>query len=362
MNTRYSKLLLAFLSFALVGCDTQNPTTKVASAPDIANNPGLTKCRVCSGMVAVEAQACPHCGAPNPSGKANIPPSPAAVATSPTPEPVTDEPPKITYYENGQKKEEKHYKNDQLDGLWTRWDENGNKTVEIQYKDGKQDGLKTKWYENGKKGSESHWKNGKLVSASAWKPDGEPCTATKIVDGSGNIVGWHENGQKWIEYHYRNGKLWGQTGGWHDNGQKKRQGQFKDGKKVVDNDMRMIDCAKSPNRFLGNPKYGAVYEYIYELCRGRKSKDEICDTFFLFEYGIARSGFSSKTTLNMLQKAKQWTRGGDVDRIVRTMESAFAYAVVVKKDPVGLEWAGMTAEELTLQHMRLLIGGGPQER
>ena len=69
------------------------------------------------------------------------------------------------------------------------------------------DGLWTKWYENGQKKAERHYKNGKLVSASSWKPDGEPCPITKIVDGSGIFVYWHENGQKQTETQYKDGKV-----------------------------------------------------------------------------------------------------------------------------------------------------------
>jgi len=31
--------------------------------------PSLTSCRLCGGQVSTEAQACPHCGQPDPSGQ-----------------------------------------------------------------------------------------------------------------------------------------------------------------------------------------------------------------------------------------------------------------------------------------------------
>ena len=43
----------------LSGCDGQS-------------NSGLTNCRVCGGMVAVEAKACPHCGAHDPAPKPTV--------------------------------------------------------------------------------------------------------------------------------------------------------------------------------------------------------------------------------------------------------------------------------------------------
>ena len=42
----------------------------------------------------------------------------------------------VKYYDNGQKKVEKHYKDGKLDGLWTHWYENGQKRSVDNYKDG----------------------------------------------------------------------------------------------------------------------------------------------------------------------------------------------------------------------------------
>ena len=67
-------------------------------------------------------------------------------------------------------------------------------------------GVADKRYENGQKLSEAQYKNDKLVSASVWKPDGEPCPETKVVDGSGTVVSWYENGQKKVEIHYKDGR------------------------------------------------------------------------------------------------------------------------------------------------------------
>jgi antitoxin component YwqK of YwqJK toxin-antitoxin module len=39
-----------------------------------------------------------------------------------------------------------------------------------------------------------------------WKPNGEPCPITKIVDGSGILVEYYENGKKKLEAQFKNGK------------------------------------------------------------------------------------------------------------------------------------------------------------
>ena len=43
----------------------------------------------------------------------------------------------VEWYENGQKKSEKNYKDGKRDGLWVGWDEDGQKSYESNYKDGK---------------------------------------------------------------------------------------------------------------------------------------------------------------------------------------------------------------------------------
>ena len=45
--------------------------------------------------------------------------------------------PYVVYYDNGQKKSERYYKNGKPDGLNTAWYENGQKELESHYKDGK---------------------------------------------------------------------------------------------------------------------------------------------------------------------------------------------------------------------------------
>ena len=57
---------------------------------------------------------------------------------------------KVNYYENGQKKEVRNYKNGREEGLQTDWYENGQKKMEGNFKDGMLDGLETEWDEEGK--------------------------------------------------------------------------------------------------------------------------------------------------------------------------------------------------------------------
>ncbi|MDE0939212.1 MAG: hypothetical protein OSA43_04575 [Pirellulales bacterium] len=93
------------------------------------------------------------------------------------------------------------------------------------------DGLHSGWYENGRQSSEEHWKNGGLVSITIWKPDGNPCPVTKVVDGSGIVVSYHENGQQKSEVHYKDGKLDGRWLRWRSNGSRLEEGDYKKGKR-----------------------------------------------------------------------------------------------------------------------------------
>ena len=83
-----------------------------------------------------------------------------------------------------------NFKDGKQDGPWTHWYENGQKWWEVNYKDGEKDGLWTKWYENGQMKDEITWKDGKLVTAVAWKRNGEKCPHSNVVEGNGIWVSY----------------------------------------------------------------------------------------------------------------------------------------------------------------------------
>ena len=67
------------------------------------------------------------------------------------------------YYDNGQKKYERTWKGQELDGPVTWWYENGQKRQQIIYKDGKKDGPFIVWNEKGKEIRRENYKGGELV-------------------------------------------------------------------------------------------------------------------------------------------------------------------------------------------------------
>jgi len=109
------------------------------------------------------------------------------------------------WHENGQKNLEVSYKDGAKDGLLRKWYGNGLKMAELNYKDGKEDGVTTLWYENGQKQAQGTYKRDKLMTAVAWKPNGEKCPETNLVDGNGVLVGYGKDGTEDWRTTYKDG-------------------------------------------------------------------------------------------------------------------------------------------------------------
>jgi hypothetical protein len=68
-----------------------------------------------------------------------------------------------SWYENGNKKEERTLKGFSLEGLSTSWHENGKKESEMTFKNGKVDGPSTTWDKEGNVTRETRFKSARLV-------------------------------------------------------------------------------------------------------------------------------------------------------------------------------------------------------
>ena len=141
-----------------------------------------------------------------------------------------------SWYENGQKRYERTYKDGKKDGISTWWYENGQKEREATYKDGERDGLWTRWYENGQKDYESTWKDGKKDGLyTAWYSNGQKSEEGTYKAGKRvgkSVTYWYKTGKKKYEGTYKNGKkdgLWTER---YKNGRKKEEKTYKDGKFV----------------------------------------------------------------------------------------------------------------------------------
>ena len=62
------------------------------------------------------------------------------------------------------------------------------------------------WYKNGQKLAERTFKDGKTVTVVAWKPNGEKCPVTNVVDGDGVVVWYNEDGTVLSRETYKDGE------------------------------------------------------------------------------------------------------------------------------------------------------------
>jgi TPR repeat protein len=86
---------------------------------------------------------------------------------------------------------------DEIPDDYTGWISNHGLRVHLTpYKSGKIHGLRTGWYGNRKKDSEKNYKDGKLRSAIVWKPSGEKCPVSNVIDGNGVLVTYAGQGQE----------------------------------------------------------------------------------------------------------------------------------------------------------------------
>ncbi len=101
------------------------------------------------------------------------------------------------WYESGRKGAEGNFKDGKKDGLFMEWYENGQKRFEKNWKNGKDDGLSGTWYSTGQIRDVSKWAMGKIIVVKSWKPNGEKCPHTNLVDGNG----------VWFWYNLHGGQL-----------------------------------------------------------------------------------------------------------------------------------------------------------
>jgi len=110
------------------------------------------------------------------------------------------------WHENGRKRSEESFRNGLPHGLSKEWDDQGGKETESNWKEGKMDGLVTRWYKSGQKEWVANFKEGELQSVFVWKPKGEKCPVTNVVNGSGVWVLYEENGTEESSRYYLDGK------------------------------------------------------------------------------------------------------------------------------------------------------------
>ena len=96
--------------------------------------------------------------------------------------------PIVSWRANGLRFHQGSYVKGKKHGLFEFWSDLNVKNLEQNFNDGNLNGLSIRWYKNGSKSSEQIFQNGKILTAIGWKPNGERCPSTRVVNGVGVLV------------------------------------------------------------------------------------------------------------------------------------------------------------------------------
>jgi len=143
----------------------------------------------------------------------------------------------VSYYCNGQKKNEETFNQGLGHGTWRYWYEDGSRAQEVRYVNNVFDGLEIEWFENGQKKSEVTWSKGALHGVwVTWYPNGQKEGEVVYTQGKKNgcETMWYENGQMYSKGQWKNGVQEGFWIAWEATGKKKWQGNYNTGEMVFD--------------------------------------------------------------------------------------------------------------------------------
>lgn len=138
--------------------------------------------------------------------------------------------PTVSWRENGLKFHQGGYKEGKKHGILTQWSDKSIKVLEQNYKHGKLDGLSVRWYKGGQKRSEQIFQDGSIVTAIGWKPNGERCPSTRVVDGVGVLVIYDDFGEETIREEYK-GEKQNRSIERYTNGNIREEGYYKNSQK-----------------------------------------------------------------------------------------------------------------------------------
>jgi hypothetical protein len=196
------KLLAAmFVALLMVGCQMEIPVKERAAMMGWAEAIDFEKlefrradveglllipCKACKKEVSLKGEACANCSHP-------IADSVRAYKDGLSDEILANAPNQQTPYTGWAKDMDLHY--------------NGQINMLTQFKDGKKDGMSIWRFKNGQKWREQTYKDGKLWTAVKWKPNGEKCPVTNIVNGNGVMVWYNDDGTEDRRTTYKDGEL-----------------------------------------------------------------------------------------------------------------------------------------------------------
>lgn len=144
---------------------------------------------------------------------------------------------RITYYQNGNKKDEFEYLKGKKHGKYTMWYESGEKEQEGVLYEGLDHGTITSWYKNGKKKGAGKFDKG-TGRWTEYYPDGSKRITAGYSNGElhGKIREWYENGSPYSELEFKDGKKHGLWTSWYKDGAKFNEVRYEDDKEVWKNE------------------------------------------------------------------------------------------------------------------------------
>ena len=179
------------------------------------------------------------------------------------------------WYSNGIKEREEEYVNGLAHGKWQYWDSRGKKCGQAAFVAGT--GVRVLRYENGNKEREERFKNGKKDGKwFYWFEDGKPEKELEFKGGLAHGVakGWFASGIQEFDYNWFEGKPHGKCLEWYPSGNKKDEGAFERGSGTVirfsdDSGKKLVEQNYKDDRLHGkliiwNREGAVVIEEIYE--------------------------------------------------------------------------------------------------
>ncbi len=149
---------------------------------------------------------------------------------------------KQLFYPDGQLKEEKHYINGLMEGLYKEYHENGQLYIIMNYHNGKKEGLYNQYYDNGQLHAETYYENNmKNGYYKSYYGNGQirmDCTYVNDIY-MGQYKYYYENGQLKEEKNYINGFREGCFKYYYDNGQLQEKRYYENDNLVKNNSYRI---------------------------------------------------------------------------------------------------------------------------
>ena len=202
------------------------------------------------------------------------------------------------------------------DGLLVEFYPSGQICLKSTYKNGIKLGLQEGWYKTGQKEHEIEFDEKGVVTHKKWKPSGELCPETNVVNGNGKAVSYNDDGSPSSISTYKNGK--GSVRFLVDPGTAKLFDNFN---QILESNNPNLNNSISKKTYFPPSKDDAI---SLSNCREGdliRESDQLADTIFLRIYDI---GLRHGQVLNYFEK-KYYDSNHKVGSDSKSYESRLLY-------------------------------------